>query len=494
MSSLIEPSLFEIKFGDYRVASSTALSDANLLSTVRNYKRTVASQMIPLSREDVGRKVGDADYHVSRKIDGEFTVVVYRDGQLVTLNPGGTVRVGLPCLEEAKRCIENAGWTNVLIACELFVEISDRRPRVHDVVSVARQPKSEEELQSVRLAVFDLVSIDDELVAQPYAETYQMLTKAFGNGKLISPVETEIIKGHKAVESKFDQWVTEENEEGLVVRSDTAGNFKVKPRHNLDAVVIGFTESTEDRKGMLHDLLLGVCRTDGSVHVLCRVGGGFSDDQRRELLSDLEDLVVESEYAEVNSDHVAYQMVEPKLVVEISCLDMIAQNTRGSSVNRMVLSFNAEENRYEVVRRMPLVSVISPQFVRIREDKQFNSTDIRISQVTDLVPVAMVDIVASELTMAKSTIEKREVFVKPYRGQTSIRKFLMWKTNKETDDNEYPAYVIHYTDFSPTRKAPLAREVRVSNSKEQIEQLWEEMKKANIKKGWEAYNEEGQSK
>ncbi len=169
-------------------------------------------------------------------------------------------------------------------------------------------------------------------------------------------------------------------------------------------VVIGFTESTDDRQGMLHDLLLGLARKDGSIHVLGRVGGGFTDDDRRDMLSDLNDMVVESEYAEVNSDHVAYQMVKPKWIVEISCLDLIAQNTRGGPVNRMVLNWNRSENRYEVVRRLPLVSVISPQFVRIRDDKTCDPTDVRLSQVTDLVPVTMTDVDAGEMKLPKSEI------------------------------------------------------------------------------------------
>ena len=133
------------------------------------------------------------------------------------------------------------------------------------------------------------------------------------------------------------------------------------------------------------------------------------------------------------------------------------------------------------------MSVISPRFVRIREDKTFDRTDARIAQVTDLVPVPMAEVDASELKMAQSLVEKREVYVKPYRGKTSVRKFLMWKTNKESSNSDFPAYVIHYTDFSPTRKTPLDREVRVSNSKEQIEQLWEQLLKENVKKGWKLH-------
>src|SRR5437870_1773543 len=108
----------------------------------------------------------------------------------------------------------------------------------------------------------------------------------------------------------------------MVLRSDTAGSYKVQPRHTIDAVVIGFTEGTDDRKGMVHDLLLALMRADGTFQVLGRVGSGFTDQQRRDWFCDLEDWVVASDYVESN-DGVAYRMDWPRHVLEISCLDVI---------------------------------------------------------------------------------------------------------------------------------------------------------------------------
>ncbi len=487
-NSIIDHSQLTTKIGDYRVGKSPALLDSTFLPLVRNYKRTVASRLYPLTVEDVDDKLSDAEYHVSRKVDGEFTVLIYKDGELFTLNPGGTVRTGLPWMVEAKQLLDAGSLTNAMIAGELYVDTPDRRPRVHDVVSVARQPKTEAELASLRFAVFDIISTNDQPVEQPYEKTWQQIKTIFSDGKQIHPVETVNLKGSRSIESQFNQWVTDEGAEGLVVRSDSAGNYKIKPQHNIDALVIGFTESTGDREGMLHDLLLGVVRPDGSIHTMTRVGGGFSDQQRKELLVDLQSMVVDSEYAEVNSDHVAYRMVDPNWVVEISCLDLISQNTRGGSIDRMVLEYNADDKCYQVIRRMPFVSVISPQFIRIRDDKTFDATDARLSQISDLVDVPAAMMTAAELETTKSEVEKRAVYLKPYRGQTSIRKFLMWKTNKEDKNSDFPAYVIHYTDFSPSRKKPLDREIRVSNSKEQIDQLWEQLIKDNVKKGWKLHD------
>jgi hypothetical protein len=494
MTSLLDQARVEIKLGDYGVAPATALADASLLPRVQEYRRQASSRMVPLDADDIRRKIPKADYHVSRKVDGEFTVLVYREGECFTLNPGGTVRVGLACLQEASRALADAGVHSALLAGELYVHNEQRRPRVHDVVTVARQPQGEADLERLRLAVFDVLSLDDQKNVRPFADTWPLIEKLFGQGRLVHPVESKVASDAEDVQKLFAKWVEQEEAEGLVVRSDTAGLFKVKPRHNLDAVVIGFTESVGDRQGLLHDLLLAIMRHDGTLQVLTRVGGGFSDDERREFLSDLKDMAVDSEYAEVNSDHVAYQMVQPDWVVEVSCLDLISQTTRGGPVNRMVLNYGGNGSpRYESVRRLPLAAVISPQFVRQRQDKAVQQQDVRIEQVSQRVEVPLADRDAAQMTLPRSEVLRRVVYTKEAKGQTMVRKFVTWKTNKDHDNDEYPGYVLHYTDFSPNRKDPLARDVRVSNSLEQINQLLDEMIAANIKKGWEPHAAAGEA-
>src|SRR5262245_2396072 len=65
-----------------------------------------------------------------------------------------------------------------------------------------------------------------------------------------------------------------------------------------------------------------------------------------------------------------------------------------------------------------------------------------------------------------------------------FRKLIMWQTNKESDGDDYPAYVLHYTDYSPNRKTPLEREIRVSSSPDQMKELWEELATEGFTKGW----------
>ncbi len=480
----IDYARFEVKLGNYSVGPATALSDSRLLAATQEYRRQASSRMMPISKADIESRIPTGNYMVSRKLDGEFSVLVFRDGEAFTLNPGGTVRVGLPLHDEAAKTLSAAGIKSALIAGELHVRRSDgKRSRVHDVSRLARSPQNEDDLSRLAFAPFDLISLNDEKAGESYGENFQTLENLFADVDLCTVIETQVVSRTSEITNLFRSWVEGENAEGLVVRSDESGSFKVKPQHSLDVVVVGFTEATGDRQGLLHDLLVALRRADGSHHVLTRVGGGFSDDQRRTMLSDLKEMVVESEFIEVNSDYVAYQMVRPEWVCEITCLDLVSQTTRGGPVNRMIVDYS--EDGYKVVRRLPLATVISPQFVRLRDDKTVEPAMVSISQVSDRVEVEMVEADAKTYRLPTSEVVKREVFTKVLKGETMIRKFVMIKTNKDAVSDDFPAYVLHYTDFSPNRKDPLTRDIVVSSSEAQIQSMYLAMKEKNIKKGWE---------
>lgn len=482
--SLVNRGKLDIKLGGYAVGTGAALADPLLVTRAQDYRRHTASRMIPLEPGDIAKRFPAGEYHVSLKVDGEFSLLVYRDGDALLVNPGGTVRVGIPAVDEAAALLKKAGVKSALIPGELhFTKAHGKRPRVHDVSRVARQPGSQAELDQLGFAAFDIAEIDGAAPGDEFRPTWDRLTALFKGGKRATVVESQWVSDAAGIETLFRKWV-EQGAEGAVVRSDAVGRFKLKPRHTIDAVVIGFTESAEDdRRGLLHDLLVALIRPDGCLHVVGHVGGGFTNDERRGFLSDLKDAIVGSDYVEVN-DQVAYHMVRPEWVVEISVLDLIAQTTRGQPINKMALTWDAAAARYRIVRRVPLVGMISPQFVRRREDKSPIAADIPLRQVTDLVEVPLADRDARQLDLPKSEVLRREVCTKQLKGQTMVRKLLLWKTNKDRDGDEFPAYVIHYTDFSPNRKTPLERDIRVSSSPEQIENLWKELAAEAFTKGW----------
>ena len=67
--------------------------------------------------------------------------------------------------------------------------------------------------------------------------------------------------------------------------------------------------------------------------------------------------------------------------------------------------------------------------------------------------------------------------------ETRTCKHLVWKTHKSDADPSYPAYEVHWTDYSAGRGAPLEREVRTSPSSELAEAVAAKLIEENVKKG-----------
>ena len=59
--------------------------------------------------------------------------------------------------------------------------------------------------------------------------------------------------------------------------------------------------------------------------------------------------------------------------------------------------------------------------------------------------IALSDSDAKNSWLPKAELLKRAVCTKQSRGATMGRKFVRLKMNK--DEDEYPAYVLHYSDF-----------------------------------------------
>ena len=282
---------------------------------------------------------------------------------------------------------------------------------------------------------------------------------------------------HYAAGVLYKEWVEGENAEGLVVRGDFPMVFKVKPRHSMDMAVVGYVLNDEEQ---LRELLLAVCPADGSFQIVGKAGSGFNDKEKAEILGKLTGLHTDSDYFATDSRNVAFQMVKPEMAVEVAVTDLLTETSRGLVRNPVL---EHQEDRYEQVAFVPGVSLIHPAYIRTRDDKKISGTDTGLGQITQLVALgggAETD--AGELPA--SEILLRDVYTKESKGQTMVQKFVAWKTNKSEKDNRYPAYVFHYTNYSPGRGEPLKRDVRVSSSEDQIREIANAFVEKNIKKGW----------
>jgi hypothetical protein len=473
---------FKCKFG-YCVGKAVNLADPSLQATAITYKRRLSAEMRPLAGQDIGKIHASRGYFATRKYDGEIGVHFFDGKQTISLHPSGTVRSGLPCLEEATEKLIKSKVKSCIFAAEYYVPDAKAESRsLEQVLSVLRSPSSKAQLDRIYLAVFDVIELDGKSVSTT-AKVFDHLGKWFSKSKRVHPVENKQVNKTEAIQELYVDWVIGQGAEGLVVRHDKGGWYKIKPKHNLDVAIIGYSEGVDQRKGMLHDLLVAVVRPDGTYQELTRVGGGFTDADRKKFVKDLKKEIVPSEYVAVNNDYVAYEMIKPGPVIEISCLDLIPERSKGGPVNRMVLKWTGK--KYEALSRMPLVSVISPQFIRLRDDKEASVEETSVSQISEQVKVENTEKSADDTKRESSKLIERTVYTKVMKENLMVRKLLLWKTNKE-ETNEFPAYVVYLTDFSPNRKTPLDRDIKIASTEKAARKMFDEMAAKYFVGGWEA--------
>ncbi len=475
MTFRCDRSMAETIRGDFCEAPHSAV-DPNLYEQVADYKRRVASQFRSISKDQITKIKGN-EFYVSLKLDGEHAQLYYEDGEVALIRPRGYIYFGLPCLDRAKKILDEAGIKRGLFPGELYVKRPDgARTRVFDVISLTKSPKSQEDLEQLNFAPFDIQFLDDEIFVD-FAQVHTRIHDLFAE-TAISPPAWVVTRNQSGIESHYQKWVNQEGAEGLMIRTDLTYRYKLKAQHTIDAVIIGYTAEAE----VITSVLTALINEDGTLQVLAPVEKGMNDIQRADLYQQLQQIPAESEFREVSRFHTPFYMVKPKIIIEFSCNDMTAERHNGSPIKKAVLGL--KKGRFRLMRSANFVSVKHCKFIRFREDKAVNPVDLRSAQVTDFVFVDVSEKISGEIHFPEVDILLREVYVKEARGKVSVRKLIAWKTNKETVDSAYTAYAFNYTDYSAGRKDSLKQDVRVSNSREQIMAIAEDFRTKNIKKGW----------
>ena len=375
--------------------------------------------------------------------------------------------------------------------CRIFTDIDDltekvkqalttpsgRRGRVGDVgAALSGQPAP----GPLEFAAFDVVSSGNLTALAPYDERLAFLVEHIPTEGPLRRVPTEAADSIRQVTEAYDFAVTQGGAEGIVVRASDGRTYKVKPSLDLDAVIVAFTERRNQSGAMeVRSILVAVAHPDGGWVPFTAVGSIGDSTTRQSLHERLVGMQVPSAFRHA-SDNVLYRFVEPTIVVEIKVLDLQAEDARGVPINDALLSYEPDAG-WRSMGRVDAVTALAPSLQRIRDDKLPTLLDAGWRQ---LEPHLAETSDSATSAYGPSEIIRRQVWVKRGSDKTDVRKLLVWKTNKD-QTGSYPPFVVHWTDYSSTRKAPLAREVRLAPSEEQALALADQMIVDNIKKGWE---------
>jgi ATP-dependent DNA ligase len=470
---MINKSLLKNNKG-YFTGNESAITK-EIVNKALNYKKKVASAYSALNREQILTFLPESDFLITKKIDGELQILVYEGEELFSVNGYGNVKYGLPCFEELKKNLQAKKIKTAVLAGELHVDEASGRKRVYDLLKELGQDGNKE---LIHLTLFDIIELDEKLPnVDNYKETVAQLD-AFTGGK-VHAVTIKEAKTKEEVKSIFDTFL-EANAEGIVVRGSFPRVYKVKPKYNIDAAVVGFSESEE--KGKVRSLLLALMNEDGTYQVIGKAGSGLNDDLRVWFYNLLAKTTVESSFVETDSNNVAFHMVKPEHVVEVGCNDIMIEMA-SEPVTNAVIEF--KDDKYNFNSMMYGATLLFPVFERIREDKKVNTLDVRWQQLENLVVINHVPTEQALANLPKSELISRDVYRKELKGKILVQKFVVLKTNKEKVDRRFPAYVFHYTNYSPDRKDPIDKEVRISNDLNQINEIKSQYLEENIKKGWE---------
>jgi hypothetical protein len=126
--NLIDSARIEWKLGKYGVGQGKDLKNPSVWQRTQEYRRVQASRLVPIEKKDIRSRLPAGEYHLSRKVDGELAVLWFEGGEALLVNPGGTVRVGLPLLVDAAKKLGKASVKSALVRWRAVLSSSQWRP------------------------------------------------------------------------------------------------------------------------------------------------------------------------------------------------------------------------------------------------------------------------------------------------------------------------------------------------------------------------------
>lgn len=477
------------KGGNYKFAPSGAITDRTLLEIATQFENQVSRKMSALMPEQIEKRFAtDEPVLETTKYDGEGVFISFdKAGGAFAFNaPSGRVRIGLPALEALEAHLTKSGIQKGLFRAELYLphdDASKKRPNIADVVRVSFSGDAAG-IRALKLVMLDIIMLDGKDLRpnrENFSETWELLAKLFGTdvSKAFHRAHGTIVP-EKNVAKVFAERIAA-GEEGLVIRRlQRLEIAKIKPHVSIDAVVIGYVEGEFEGKYGVTSLLTALNypeKHEGKLllQTFCRVGSGFTDQQREELLGILSAQKIAAPLAMTDSDGRAVHFVVPTHIVELHGEDLMTSSHREKE-NRTQLFTHEGSAAYEFLGLIPFPRLTFATFNCLRPDKTIATSGARIEQV---IPNPSKPQLRTEAAHGPKIV-RRDVYVKA----EAVRKLIVVKTGS---DGQIP-YLVYWSDFSAKRKDPLKVTTQCAYTEERAGALAEKLIAENVTKGFVLWN------
>lgn len=472
---------------EYGIASGGAVLDQVLLGVAVDFDNQVMRKLVSLNPNELATRLGEGnDVLLATKYDGEGTYVYFDQTHSPVafgFSAGGRVRIGFAALNVLAQKLSAANVQKALLRCELCLQLTPEkklRDGISEVIRVSFSG-SQNELDRLKLVVLDIVMLDGkDLRANQadFAQTLALMQTLVGTDEsaLVHCMSAKIMS-EKSIPGEFERLIAA-GEEGVVVRRlNRAEAWKIKPQRSIDAVVIGFVEGSFEDKYGVASLLTALCYADqpdqtGLMQTFARIGSGFSDEQRINLLDRLRPLKVSEPIAMTDSSGRTVHFIRPELIAELRGEDLVPME-QGKILRSQLVRWNSDAKGYDFLGLSPCPRLSFATFVRLREDKNWRDGGARIEQIELARPNS-----ASEASSkgGDGKVIRREVYLK---GEMLRKLVVVHQPNA----GEFP-YLLYWTDYSAKRAEPLKVSLEIAANLERAQQLAEKLLAENLAKGW----------
>ena len=282
---------------------------------------------------------------------------------------------------------------------------------------------------------------------------------------------------------KFLDDYLQKDGEGIILRND-ANIIKVKRKENIDAVILGYTLEKDQKT--LRSVSFGSLKNNNEIIFIGSSGNFNSSINQSDLLSQLQKLNIDCDYIQIASNGTAYQFVKPKIVIGVDFYDTQIEKSDQQPIKKPIFSIVKDSLR--CIGKNQSMSFLASTISSIRLDKEANTDQCGLSQLTRITGLDE-DYFGLSLdleNLSKSEITKIQTFVKESKKGKAIRKFMLWKTNKEKT-GVFPPYVFYYLDYSEGRKDPIKRDINPFDDEKKALDFFSLAIEENVKKGWEEH-------
>ena len=447
----------------------------DLRTSIKSYKNNVASKYDFIDASNL-EQIGDQKYFCSKKIDGQTFFLAVQEDTIQILN--SSLQDYSANLQHIIEEVKNLKIKEKIIFVGELFDNSKKRERNGDViVGLSSQDKS----GNLAIALFDIVK--QENTSNSFSDKYKKMKKLFGddNTKPIFALphqEFEISE----IKKFFDECLQDDGE-GIILRND-ANIIKVKKQESIDAVILGYTLELDQKT--LRSVSFGSFKNDNEIIFIGSSGNFDSTINQSDLLSQLQKLNIDCDYIQIASNGTAYQFVKPEIVISVDFYDTQIEKSDQQPIKKPIFSLSKDSLR--CIGKNQSMSILASTISSVRLDKEAITDQCGLSQLTRITGLDE-DYFGLSLdleNLAKSEITKIQTFVKESKKGKAIRKFMLWKTNKE-NTGVFPPYVFYYLDYSEGRKDPIKRDINPFDDEKKALDFFNLAIEENVKKGWEEH-------